>query len=144
MTDLRVKVDAKHFELYNDLTSAGIGSDFHTVFFVCLCVGYSKKIKSGSSPTKDKFWSRTFSPEEWACMYSLALTEWGMNYESIQDDKAVMGLMEEYASGGLEYLVKNTLKEHLIKDRSVPRLDETHTRDLPRDLLFDLWESSDS
>ncbi len=144
MSDLRVKVDSRHFELYNDMTEVGAVTEAHVLFFSAACVGFRHKRRLQPIRRNEKFWSRTFTQDEWTCFYSLALSHWEGQFDRIQDDKAVIELMEEYATGGIDVLVESTLSEYLLSNTREPRLDKSRVSDLPKILVWELWQMSDA
>jgi len=145
MLDLRVAVDRRHFNFYNDMQQAGAITEFHVLFFAAACVGFRKERRKPPTQRQDKFWSRTFTAEEWACLYCMALAHFDGQFNRIQDDKVVIELMEEFATGGLDYMVESMLSEYLLSNSSSePRLDTSAIAELPRALVYELWDMSEA
>ena len=110
--DIRVKTDRKYRNLYNDLKNFAVG-DMHELFFLCSCLGFrAKKKKSLGSNGEDRFWSRTITPEEYACYYAMMLEESNMDLSAIKDDTKIISEMEKYANAGMGSLLDNFLSEY--------------------------------
>lgn len=143
---IRVKIDSCYGQLYNDLKNNVVVGDFHELFFVCACLGYKHgKSKPLGKSGEDKFWSSTISPREWACYYAMLLEENEMDFLKIQDDKAVMSRIEEYANAGMEILIEEFLGDYVIASGSELQLDPGYNRELPKHFLhflFDLFEQN--
>jgi len=130
--DIRVKTDKKYKNLYNDLKNLIVG-DMHELFFLCACLGYkANKVKDLGSNAEERFWSRTITPEEYACYYAMMLEKNNMDLSSIRDDKLVIAEMEKYANGGMEILLEDFLNEYCSADY---KLDSTYSKELPMALL---------
>lgn len=138
--DIRVKTDARYARIYNDLKTC-IGSDFHEVFFACACLAYSRKThKPIGKGGGDRFWSKTITPREWACYYSIVLSDNNMDFNAVQDDNEVIGKIEEYANAGMGILIDEFLKDFLLSKKEEPQLDFSCARDLPKVFLNFLFE----
>lgn len=144
MLDLRVRVDRRHFNLYDDMRQAGVVTEAHVLFFVGACLGFRKNLRSSPKQRQEKFWSRTFAAEEWTCMYCMALAHFDGQLGRIQDDKEVMELMEEYATGGIDFIAESILPEYVLTSSNEPRLDTTAAIELPRALVYELWQMSET
>lgn len=135
--DIRVKTDKKYKQLYNDLRNIAFG-DMHELFFLCVCLGYREdQSKSLASNGEERFWSRTISPEEWACYYAIILDKNDMDLSKIKDDKAVILEMEKYANGGMEILLNKFLNDYCLNDL---KLDPTFSKELPKAILHFIRE----
>ncbi len=135
--DIRVKTDKKYRNLYNDLRNLAVG-DMHELFFLCVCLGYrAKKMKPLDSNGEERFWSRTITPEEYACYYAIMLEKNSMDLSSTRDDKLVIAEMEKYANGGIEILLKDFLNEYCSADY---KLDSAYSKELPKALLYFIRE----
>ena len=135
--DIRVRTDQKYRGLYGDLKNFALG-DMHELFFLSVCLGFrSKKTKPLGPAGEDRFWSRTITPEEWACYYAITLQDNSMDLVSIKDDKTVLSKMEEYANGGIEVLLEDFLKDYCNSDLI---LDSTRAKELPKTLLGFIYE----
>lgn len=135
--DIRVRTDEKYRGLYNDLKNFAVG-DMHELFFLCACLGFKagkKKALGGSG--EDRFWSRTITPEEYACYYAIILEEHSMDLISIQDDKEVLFEIEEYANAGMEILLEEFLSDYCT---SVLKIESSHAKELPKMLLHFIYE----
>jgi hypothetical protein len=137
---IRVKTDGRYVRVYNDLKNIVVG-DFHELFFVCSCLGYKhKKSKPLGKARDDRFWSNTINPREWACYYAMLLEEHGMDFLRIQDDKAVMARVEEYANAGMEILIEEFLSDYLITGGGELQLDPGASKELPKNFLHFVFE----
>ena len=127
--DIRVKTDSKYRYLYNDLKNFAFG-DMHELFFLCSCLGFrTKKKKNLGTNGEDRFWSRTITPEEYACYYAMMLEENDMDLSVIKDDKLIISEMEKYANAGMELLLKDFLSEYCS---SGLKLDSSISKELPK------------
>lgn len=143
---IRVKTDGRHGKLYNDLKNTAIG-DFHELFFVCACIGYrerKRKPLDRSGGDRERFWSNTIVPREWACYYAMVLADSDMDFASIQDDKIVLGVIEEYANAGMAVLIEEFLSDYLIKADAEPQLDTGASRELAKQLLHYVYDQVDT
>ena len=107
--EIRVRTESKYKNLYNDMRNFALG-DMHEFFFLCACLGYKAgKPKELGSGAEDRFWSKTFTPDEYACFYAMILEKKDMELSSIADDKVVIAEMEKYANAGMEILIDDFL-----------------------------------
>lgn len=135
--DIRVRTDQKYRGLYNDLKNFAVG-DMHELFFLCVALGAkAKKKKALGGTAEDRFWSRTVTPEEYACFYAIVLDEHNMDLSSIKDDKMIIAEMEKYANAGMEILLDGFLSDYC---NSSLRLESTHAKELPKTLLHFIYE----
>ena len=135
--EIRVKTDKKYKNLYNDLKNLAFG-DMHELFFLCVCLGYTaNKPKTLGSNGEERFWSRTITPEEYACYYAMVLEKNNIDLSTIKDDKSVIAEMERYANAGMEILLEEFLDEYCSADY---KIDSTHSKELPRALLHFIYE----
>lgn len=135
--DIRVKTDRKYRNLYNDLKNFAVG-DMHELFFLCSCLGFrAKKKKSLGSNGEDRFWSRTITPEEYACYYAMMLEESNMDLSAIKDDTKIISEMEKYANAGMGVLLDDFLSEYCS---SALKLDSSISKELPKALLHFIYE----
>ena len=138
--DIRVKTDRKYKNLYIELKNFAVG-DMHELFFLCACLGYrAKKKKSFGSAGEERFWSRTITPEEFACFYAMLLDANSMDLSAIKDDKIVITEIEKYANSGMEILLDEFLRDYLVKGNSDLKLDSTSSKELPKALLYFIYE----
>lgn len=143
---IRVKTDGRYGRLYNDLKNTAVG-EFHELFFVCACIGYKErrcKPIDKSRGDRERFWSNTILPREWACYYAMVLADNEMDFGSIQDDKLVLGAVEEYANAGMEILIEQFLGDYLISADPEPQLDPAASRELSKHLLHHVYERIDT
>ena len=138
--NIRVKTDRKYKTLYKQLTNLIVGES-HELFFICACLGFKRgKCETLGKRGDDRFWSGTISPEEWACYYSMHLQNNGMDFQTIQDDHAVMHSMEQYANGGMAILMEDLLKDYTTHAEEEVLLDSGRCQELPKVFLCYLFE----
>lgn len=132
-TDIRVKVDSRYGQLYEDLKP--YCGEAHAVFFLCFCLAVSDggPIDLQKRLT-DKWWSGTIKPDEWTCYYALAAQESGYDFGVLADDPAVMRLAERYADRGMEILLDGLLSGYLLAGDEL-RLDTKSCKELSWELL---------
>jgi len=139
-SDIRVKTHYNFKYLYNELKNVALG-DMHELFFICANLGYrGKQKKSLGSNSEDRFWSSTITPEEWACYYSMVIEDSSMDFTSLKDDKIVINTIEEYANSGMEILIKDILKDYILKGDGPPRLDSSSTKELTKTILHYIFD----
>ena len=134
-TNIRVRTDRRFRTLYKQLKGLVVG-DMHELFFLCACLGYKRRnaVPVGKA-ADDRFWSGTIEPDEWSCYYAMVLEENAHDFTAIQDDKAVVERVEQYANGGLIILIDELLKEYLAADDGEPAVDPGSIGELPKELL---------
>lgn len=138
--EIRVRTDKKFQGLYNDLKNRAFG-DMHEIFFFCVCLGYRQKRKRALGRNGDeRFWSKTITPEEYVCYYSILLEENDMNFAVIQDDQKVISQMEQYANGGMDFLIEDFLHNYLIQASNELALDSSASQELAKELLGYVFE----
>jgi len=141
---IRVRTDSRYAELYDGLKRTLV-SEFHELFFLSACIGFSSRKKRKLVKAEDRFWSGTIKPAEWTVYYSMVLKNNAMDFASIGDDKEVIKSIEEYAASGLDILVAGYLDEYLLADQLEPRLDINAAIELPKltlGYLFQQWQNS--
>jgi hypothetical protein len=142
---LRVKTEAKYRQLYNDLKNFIVG-DFHELFFICACLGYAhnrRKALEGERSDQERFWSDTITPKEWSCYKAIIFRENDYNIKSIQDEREILNIMEEYANGGICILIEQFLKDFVIQENGLIRLDQSLSKELPKHFLYYLYNKID-
>ena len=137
--DIRVKTDSKYKDIYNEIKGSAMG-DMHELFFLCTCIGYKAQKRKKLTNKDDRFWSRTITPEEYACYYAMVLERNNMDLSTIQDDNKVISEVEEYANAGMEILLDECLSDYLVKSINELRLDSTSSEKLPRAILHFIFE----
>lgn len=129
--DIRVRAHRYHHALYKQMLE-----EMHELFFLCACVGFTeKKSKPLGKDGEDRFWSGTFTPDEWNCFYAMVLAENDMDFTSIQEDRKVLARMEELANGGMDVLLQSLLQDYVIDTGTALQLDSARTKELPKVLL---------
>lgn len=142
---IRVETEKKYAQLYNDLKGI-VCTDFHELFFVCACLGYKHhKRKSLGGGREERFWSRTIKDFEWACYYAMLLNDTlpNIDYSVVQNDKAVIQQVQEYANAGIELLIDGLLCDYLVKGTREPKLDVTASEDLANRFLHFIFEETE-
>ncbi len=113
----------------------------HELFFLCVCLAYTaNELKALGKDGDDRFWSRTITPEEWACYYAIMVKTHEMDFNCISDDKYVIARMEEYANAGMEILLREFLSDYLTGNPSEPMLDMTTSMELPKVALSFIYQ----
>jgi hypothetical protein len=141
-TEIRVKTDPKHGPLYQDLRGQ-IALEFHEIFFICACLGYASSARVPLRPgAQERFFERTISQEEWACYYAIVLQDSNMDFARVQDDAAVIAVVEEYANGGIDVLVRDLLGDFVQETQGILHLDArgSGASELPKIVLADLLQ----
>ena len=138
--DVRVKTDVRYKTLYTELKNFIVG-DMHELFFICACLGYkANKPKPLGKNGDERFWSRTITPEEYICYYSMLLERNKIDLSVVQDDKLVLSMIEEYANGGMEILINEFLSDFFMKGSTELKLDTTCVKELPKTFLHFIFE----
>jgi hypothetical protein len=110
----------------------------HELFFLSSCLGFrAKKKKNLGGNGEDRFWSRTITPEEYACYYAMMLEESDMDLSVIKDDRLIISEIEKYANAGIELLLDDFLSEYCS---SGLKLDPSISKELPKALLHFIYE----
>lgn len=133
---IRVKVATEYKGIYNSLKGIAVG-DFHELFFICVCLGKRFGRKEALKKSGDTFWSSTILPDEWYAYYAIYLEEHDMELSSLGSDDAILSLMQEYANGGMGYLLEDFLCDYTKRDASGVYVVD-HVDGLPRELLMKL------
>lgn len=133
---LRVKVATQYKGIYNGLKGHAV-SDFHELFFICVCLGKKNGRREPLQKTVDTFWSSTILPDEWYTYYAIFLSDNDMDLASLYSDEAVLALMQEYANGGMAYLIEAFLCDYTKTDASGGYLVD-HFDGISRELLMKL------
>lgn len=116
-SDIRVRIDKQYDQVYNTITK-GLEIESHVLFFICFCIAVAKKISPIPIATRnDKFWSRTFSSQEWTSMYSVILEMNSINLKSIESDEKVIRQIESFANAGMQELL-SLLPEGCIRNNN--------------------------
>ncbi len=140
--NIRVRTDRRHRTIYNDFRNFVV-KDMHEIFFLCACLGYrSGKRKPLGRDGEDRFWSRTFTPEEYASFYAIVIESNDMDFSAISEDKTVIASMEEYANGGMSILLEELIADYILNQGEDLRLDPSCSKELPKVLLAYLYEKT--
>lgn len=144
--DIRVKTDVRYKTLYNDMKNRGTISDFHELFFVCACIGFTKGTRKPIERPDDRFWSNTISTTEWTCYYAMIMEVSNYDLSVICNDREVIATMQEYSNVGMELLVEDFLESYLLpgSKKSEPQLDPSCVKTLPKDFLYYILEQSEA
>lgn len=138
---IRVKIEPKYKGIYNGLKGYAIG-DFHELFYLCTCIGYKNDEPISLVKKEDCFWSSTIVPDEWYVYYSLYLNRNGMDFSSLSNDEELMNELQEYANGGMKYLIDVFLSDYIKTDKDGSFfIDDKYL--LPKELLMTVLEWSE-
>ena len=133
---IRIKVNPQFKGIYNALKNRAVG-DFHELFFICACIGHkmgkSEPLKKGD----DFFFADTILPDEWYAYHAIYLHDHGIELSCLGDNKTVIVAMQEYANGGMAYLIEEFLCDYTKKDSSGNYIVD-HLDQLPKELLVKL------
>ena len=139
-TDIRVHVDRRYGNLYNDFRRFAV-DEMHELFFLCVCLGYRhNRPKTLKKSGEQKFWSVTIKPEEWCCYYAILLEENDMDLSVVRDDRKVISRVQDYANGGMDLLLEECLSDFLASDKDDLRIDVHAAKELPKALLHFIYE----
>lgn len=105
---IRVRTEKKHKTLYSELKQLNLG-DAHVVFFIAVCIGHEAGRRRPIESRDDRFWSDTIGKDEWAIYQSIFMREEGDQLQAINNYEAIIRRMEEYANGGIDIMLENTL-----------------------------------
>ena len=137
--DIRVKTDQRYKNLYVELKNFAVG-DMHELFFMRVSWPTKQKEKSFGSGGDERFWSRTITPDEYTCFCAMLLNDNEMDLSVIKDDKHVIAEVEKYANAGMEILIEEFLGDYFVKGNSDLKLDSTSSKELPKALLYFIYE----
>lgn len=139
-TDIRVYIDKKYENIYDTLKEIVI-NDMHELFFISVCVGKSKNLTPCKSEQKmQKFWSKTFTTEEWTTFYAIYLKDNDMDFSTLENDQDVINAMQEYANAGLHYILKNYINDYVLKTNGIITIYTSNKEDLIKAFLCNLYE----
>ena len=139
--DIRVKISSKYNDLYNGMKGLVI-NDFHELFYLCVCLGFKNKKRTNLKSAEDKFWSKTFTKDEYSVFYSIMLSENECDFSSINEDKKVIKVMEEYADAGMDILINEVMPEYTINNANKIDIDKTISKDLVKNILFYIYDDA--
>jgi hypothetical protein len=138
---IRVRTDKDHRQLYTELKGLLV-KDFHELFLLCACTGFRNHCRKHlEHSAEERFWSSTITPDEWCMYYSMILSDNNMQFTTIQEDKTVLCQIEEYANGGLNYLIQNVFTGFLIERDGLFQIDKTVSKDIPRRVMQYIFET---
>jgi len=142
--DIRVGTEVQYKEIYNNLKNNEVIEDFHELFFICACIGYKNSKMSNFKKREDRFFSKTITPIEWASYYSMILEKNNLNYDTIQNDKEVLQVIERYANGGMEIILDDFLNDYIIPStrNTEPKLLPELKKRIPKDFLHYIFSLS--
>ena len=136
---IRVRT-AKNLErFYNDMSDCVV-MKFHELFYIAAFIAYRRGKSEKINLSRDAFWSKTISPDEWAAYYSLVLEKNGMDFKSIRDDKAVIRTVEEYANAGVGIIIEEILSDYVNEKDGELSLDRSCLKELPKVFMAYVFE----
>ena len=121
--DIRVRAESRFADLFDSMKRSAV-SEFHELFFLGACLAFSRGEKKKLKRPEDRFWSKTITPHEWSCYYAMYLSQHGMDFAGVANDKQLIRWVEEYANAGMEILIDETLSEYLVGAKENPRVDK--------------------
>ena len=144
--NIRVATDVRYKELYNNMKNNGAVDDFHELFFLCACIGYRNGSSAPIKKRDDRFWSRTITPQEWACYYAMVLEKNSFDYGKVSEDKDVLASIEGYANAGMNTLIEDFLDDYLLPSSKStdPQLDPACCKELPKQFVHHIFLQSES
>ena len=134
--NIRVKIAPRFKGIYDGLKSNAVG-DFHELFFICVCLGHKNGKVEPLKKREDCFWSNTISMDEWYAYYAIHLHDHDMELSCLGEDEKVIAAMQEYANGGMVYLIDTFLCDYTKKDSAGNYIID-HLDQLPKELLVNL------
>ncbi|MGA2034985.1 MAG: hypothetical protein ABSG68_22275 [Thermoguttaceae bacterium] len=138
----RIRTSKRHGELYRELKGTLV-QEFHELFFLSACVGFRNQCPAPlGRMAEERFWSDTITRDEWSAYRAMILSCNDMDFNAIQDEKAVIEKIEEYAHGGMLYLIENVLNGFLVEKDGDYAVDKTVVRDLPRRVMHYVFETA--
>ena len=139
--DIRVRISKDHDQVYNSLTK-GIGIESHVLFFMGFCIAIAKKLDPIPITARiDKFWSRTFTPQEWTSMYSVILDMNNVNLKSIENDEEVIRRIEMYANAGIYDFLSTIPEDYIRRNNGVISLAIDDKGEAIKDILYILLDN---
>ena len=138
----RVKCNFEYQALFRDL----FPQQAHSTFFLCACVGYSRRILTPFEKSYDSFWSDTMTRDEFGCYVLMALEKNNMEPILLGDDKAktIIELVQEYANTGMSILIEEVISDAVEKNsHGYYELDKSKDIILPKIILCWLSEAID-
>jgi hypothetical protein len=94
--------------------------------------------------SEDRFWSKTITPEEYACYYAMIIEKNNGEFSSIKDDKIVLSEIEKYANYGMEVFISEILEDYLVKIDGEYNLDKQTSKELPKSIMHYIYEKIES
>lgn len=146
MEDIRITIDQKYKEIYNDLHSFKVTLEDHELFYICVCLGYLQNKRTPISKRLDKFWGKTITPSEIACYKSMVINEnESINYALLGQDKKIFDIIQEFANTGIEILMDECLNTYLVDyEDGLKRIDPIYRDSLPLFVLSYIFEKVNS
>ena len=141
--NIRVRTAKNLDRFYNEMSNCVV-MEFHELFYIAACIAYRRGKSSKIEQSRDAFFSRTITPDEWATYYSLILEKNAMDFSSIRDDKAVIREVEEYANAGVGILLDEVLADYVIEKKGELSLDRSCLQELPKVFMHYVFEQGSS
>ncbi len=114
----RVKCAHVYHVLFRDLHP----DNAHSTFFLCACIGYFQKLRIPIGKSYDSFWSDTMPDNEFNAYILMMLESNDMDPNLLKEDKkednakAILELAQEYANGGMKFLLDEVIADHVAVD----------------------------
>jgi len=142
-TEIRVATEKKYTTLYNDLKKFNVISEFHELFFVCVCLAYKKKRNTPLKKGEDRFFTNTLTSREWAAYYAIFLKDHKMDFAILKDEKSILKHIETYANAGMEILLEEFLEDYVKMTNGEPHLIPLQSKELPKSFIQYLLSEAD-
>lgn len=110
-TQLRIYVSKKYFSLFVEITR-GLFQQNSEFFMLCTFLGEKKDRKIPLEKRYELCRVITLSEYDNIAIKSLYLKE----FDTVGSYKDMIQLAEQYANGGVTYLIENTLKDYVYQD----------------------------
>lgn len=119
INNLRIRVSKKYVGIYKDLTSdkknlrEPIFKQHADVFVLCCILGFRDGKRVPLEKGEQLFFSHYLTNEEETTLKAIAIAEKDKNYQILDDEKALVQIVEEYANRGMEILIENVLSNFI-------------------------------
>lgn len=111
-TQLRIYVSKKYFPIFVEITR-GLFQQNSEFFMFCTFLGEKKGRKIPLEKRYELCQSNTLSEYDNIAVKSLYLKE----FDTVGSHKDMIQLAEQYANGGVTYLIEHTLQDYVYEDK---------------------------
>lgn len=133
----RVYTKPEYVKVYQRLKGL-VFNEYHTLFALCVYLGYRNKKRIIKAAKKELFWSHTFSAHELTAFHALFVLE-GENgdYSLLKDGEKAVGWLQDYANGGMEILLESDiLKRFIIQKDGEIDIDCSSRDNLQKQMMY--------